>query len=78
MPELLPPFQEWGNEGLPRPSPSDHSQAAIYREWALSALVDAGLLEPGRGQLRTLIEDLTTAEAMARTGMSIEAERRGW
>jgi len=56
-----PPNQAGRDEGpaRSRASPSATPQAAIYSQWALSALVDAGLLEPGRGQLRAMIEDLT-------------------
>jgi len=57
MPAPLPDHQ-----ARARASPSAVSQAAIYGEWAVGALVDAGLLEPGRGQIRAMIENLTAAE----------------
>ncbi|HEY8285573.1 MAG TPA: hypothetical protein VIJ28_14405 [Chloroflexota bacterium] len=61
---FIPPDQSDGVPGQARAraSPHDTSAAAAFRERALSALADAGLLEPGRGQLRTMIQDLTSEE----------------
>ncbi|HVA90774.1 MAG TPA: hypothetical protein VNL71_13140 [Chloroflexota bacterium] len=45
-----------------RAPPARTPPAVLYHRRALSALADAGLLEPGRGQLRTLIEAILVEE----------------